>query len=100
MDARLTDESLVRELLPLHLPQSAPIHLKYRRTTDVLTVLTGTQNRWSAKMIRSRNARVYLDGEDQPVRIEFIQATRLFPRQWLEQYDRGGWSWRKRLGLP
>jgi hypothetical protein len=100
MDTRLKDDTLVRELLPLPVPPGAALNLKYRRVTDVLTVLTGAQNRWSVKLIRSRNARIYLDGQDQPVRIEFLNATRLFPREWLEQHDRGGRTWRKRLGLP
>jgi len=82
------DESVIRERLPEVLPEHTQVHVKYWPERDLLTVLAGRQDRWSTRTLDGEGFRLYLDETGEPVRIEVPAATRLFPREWLQEHDR------------
>ncbi len=82
------DAMVIRDRFPEILPEKTPVHIKYWPARDLLTVLAGRQDRWSTTKVDGDKFRLYLDEVGAPVRVEIPAATRLFPRDWLQQHQR------------
>ena len=93
------DEQLLRQKLPVSLPTGVPIHYKYSKLQDVLTIMLGQQDRWPPVTRTSGQTTVHVDKDGSIVRLEVAHASTLLPSQWLQRHCRSSGA-RKRLGLP
>jgi hypothetical protein len=87
-EALRTGEDVVRQQLPPIAFTSGPLQFRYHRGTNVLTVLTGRQDRSARRVLDTGDATVYLDADNRPIRVEFGEASFRFPRPWLQRHER------------
>jgi hypothetical protein len=99
MNAHFSIAAALDACPPGLIPESPQYHARYNGATDVLTVMVGSQDRWVTRRVDTGQSTAWLDRDDAVVRVEYRQAHRTFPHEWLRQQARTG-ARRKRLGFP